>query len=412
MDGDARRPTAPQAKADYTVHVGYELPQPGLDASPGRHREQDDKSDADAPKKGEAKGADSEPGGAANAKKKPPMSRGKKILYWAIGLAVLAVLVVAGVLFWLHARQFVSTDDAFVDGHISQVSSEVAGRVTKVAIEDYQHVKAGQVLVVIDPRNYQVKLEQARAQQLQVAAQVQQARAGLANQQAAVDQARSNVRVTQADQTRAVSDLNRYRSVDPRAVARVQVDTASSTAKAGQARVEAGQQAVTAAEANVSVQRAQIEAALANLKAADVAVSNAELQLSYTNVVAPRDGQIAKRTVELGNYINPGQALLAVVGEERWITANFKETELAGMKPGQSVAIGVDACPDHGIDGTVESTQPGSGSVFSSLPAENATGNYVKVVQRVPVRIRIKDEDAVRCRIAPGMSATPSVRIR
>ncbi len=411
MDGDARRPVAPKVGSEYKVHVDYELPH--LDARPSRPPDSDEKK-PDQGKASEEKDESGEDDGSSkdSAEKKPPMSRGKKLLYWGIGLAVLAMLVVGGVLYWLHARQFATTDDAFVDGHISQISSQVAGRVTAVAIEDYQHVKAGQVLVVIDKRDFEVKLEQARAQELQATAQLQQAQAGLLSQQASADQARANLRVTQANQVRAMSDLGRYRRVNPEAVARLQVDTAAATARAGQAQVDAGQQAVAGAEANVTMQRAQIEAARANLTMADVAVANAELQLSYTTVVAPRDGQIARRTVELGNFINPGQALLAVVGDERWITANFKETDLAGITRGAKVTISVDSCPDHGIDGWVESTQPGSGSVFSSLPAENATGNYVKVVQRVPVRIGIKNEDAIRCKISPGMSVEPSVKVR
>lgn len=391
MDGDPRRPL-PLQGPDYKVHVDYELQKSPADAQPAS------KADEEQPKQDDD---------AA-----PKMPRWKKLVYAAIGVGVLVLLIVAGLLYWLHARQFVSTDDAFVDGHISQISGQIGGRVSRVAVEDYQHVKAGDVLVEIDPRDYRIKLDQARAQRIQAAAQVLQAQATLANLQASVDQARANLRVSQADAARATVDYGRYRSVDPRAVARQQVDTASATSKSAQARVDASQQAVVAAEANVTVQRAQIEAAEANLRIADVAVANAELQLSYTTIAAPRDGQVAKRTVELGNYINPGQSLLAVVGDDRWITANFKETQLKGMQPGQGVTIAVDACPDHGLDGKVLNMQPGSGSVFSSLPAENATGNYVKVVQRVPVRIEINHADAVRCALAPGMSVTPSVKVR
>lgn len=401
MDGDARRPTAPpttdRSGPPYTVHVDYELPSPRLDAAPA------EKGREDKPKP--------EPESKAEPAK-PKLPRWRKLLYAAIGLAILAAIVVTGLLYWLDSRHYASTDDAFVDGHIAQIAPEIGGRVTRVAIDDYQHVTAGQVLVEIDPRNYQVKLEQAQAQRAQAAAQLQQALANLTSQQAAVDQARANLRAAQADLQRASTDYNRYRAVDPKAVARTQIDAASASARSAQARLDAEQQGVNAAEANVAVQRAQIEAARANLKAADVAVANAELQLSYATVTAPRDGQVARRTVELGNYVNPGQALLAVVGDDRWITANFKETQLDGMQPGQPVTIAVDACPDHGLTGTVVQIQPGSGSVFSSLPAENATGNYVKVVQRVPVKIAIDHEDAVRCPLAPGMSVSPRVKVR
>lgn len=394
MDGEAGRPGPAKTLADYEVHVDYELSKIAKQ-DVDRHRPDDDEDDDES---------EDEP--------KPPTPRWKKILLWAVGLCALAIILIGGLLYWLNARQYASTDDAFVDGYISQISSQVGGRVTKIAISDYQNVTAGQILVELDPRDYQVKLEQAQAQRAQVLAQVEQAKAGLLQLQAAVDQASANVRVSDADLSQARSDAARYRGIDARAVSRQSVDNANNTVKSAQAKLDANRQAVTAAEANVQAQQAQIDAALANLKAADVGVANAELQLSYTHVVAPRDGQIAKRSVNLGDYVNPGQALLAVVGEDRWITANFKETQLAGMKPGQPVDIDVDACPDHGLEGRVDSFQPGSGSVFSALPAENATGNYVKVVQRVPVKITINHQDAMTCRLSPGMSVTPSVKVK
>lgn len=406
MDGDARRPDEPKPPSAYKLHVDYEA-QRSLDVRPRRRQysRNGDESQLD----GEDQGQDADEG--EDASDKPPMPRWKKLLFWAIGLVVLAALLIAGLLYWLHAQDYASTDDAFIDAYISQISPQVGGRVVDLAIADYQEVKAGQLLVAIDPRDYQVRLEQARAQRAQSVAQLDQAQAGLVQQQAAVDQAQANVRVSEADAGQARSDLARYRGIDPRAVSRQVVDNAGSSTKASQARVEASRQAVAAAQANLASQQAQIEAARANLKAADVTVANAELQLSYTNIVAPRDGKVAKRTVNLGDYVSPGQALLAVVGDERWVTANFKETQIAGMKPGQTVTIEVDACPGHGLRGTVDSFQPGSGQVFSSLPAENATGNFVKVVQRIPVKILIRHEDAVRCRISPGMSAVPSVRV-
>ena len=392
MDGNPPDPKG------YDVHVGYTNP-PTIQLD--RHEYEHDR-DPD--------GGDDDDDDDAPAK--PKMSRGKKILYWAIGLAVLLVLIVAAILYWLDARQYTSTDDSFVQGYITQVSSQVGGRVTKLAVDDFAVVKAGQVLVELDPRDFEVKLQQARAQRAQAAAQLEQANAGLAQQQAAVDQAQAQVRVAQADLGQAQSDVSRYRGIDPKAVSRQQVDNASASSKSAAAKVDANRQAVIAAQANVDAQRAQIDAAQANLKAADVAVANAELQLSYTTVTAPRDGQTAKRTVNLGDYVQPGQSLLAVVGNERWIIANFKETELAGLKVGQHVTVDVDACPDRELVGRIDSFQPGSGSVFSALPPENATGNFVKVVQRVPVKITLRDDDIARCHLAPGMSVVPSVKVR
>ena len=395
MDGNAPDPKR------YDVHVEYSTPPVArVDTRSKQKNEKQDDGDDEQQDDGKDKAAP-----------KQKMSRGKKILYAAIGLVVLAALIVAGVLYWLNARQYASTDDAYIQAYITQVSSQVGGRVIKLGVDDFQVVKEGQVLVQLDPRDFQVRLDQAKAQRTQTAAQLDQAVAGLAQQTAAVDQAQANVRMAQADLFQAQADANRYRAVDPKAVSRQQVDTATASSRSAQAKVDANRQAVIAAQANVEAQKAQIEAAQASLKAADVAVANADLQLSYTTVTAPRDGQTAKRTVNLGDYVQPGQSLLAVVGEDRWIIANYKETQLAGMRVGQRVTMDVDACPDHELTGRVDSFQPGSGSVFSSLPAENATGNFVKVVQRVPVKITIRHEDAVRCRLSPGMSVVPNVKV-
>lgn len=347
-----------------------------------------------------------------DAASKPPMSRRKKLLYGLIGVLVLAALVIAGVLYWLNSRHYESTDDAFIDGNISQIASRVAGRVTSIAFADNQQVKAGQLLIELDPRDFQVKLDQAVSQRTQAAAQLDQARAQLGVQQANLDQSNANVRVTEADLQQAQTDFARYRSIDPKAIAKQQLDTASSAVRSAQARLDANRQAVAGVRAQIEAQRAAIAAADATLQQAEVGVENAKLQLSYTNVVAPADGQVTKRTVELGNYVNPGQSLVAVVRNEMWVTANFKETQLAAMQPGQYVRVQVDACPDFDITARVGSFQAGTGSVFSSLPAENATGNYVKVVQRLPVRINFEKQDLSRCRMAPGMSVAPRVTVR
>jgi len=404
LDGAPPAPPAPSLDRDSP---------PRPPARPARRAEPDDAdaNDADGDK-GKHASKDEKGEDEDHAPEKAPMPRWKKLLYWAVGLAVLAALIVAGVLYWLHARHFESTDDAFIDGHISQIAAQVPGRVTRIAFEDNQQVKAGQILVELDPRDYQVRLDQAVAQRVQAAAQADQARAQVGLQQANADQAAANVRVTEADLQQAQQDLARYRSVDPKAITKQQLDTSSSTVRSAQARLDANRQAVAAAKAQIEAQRAAVEAAASSVKQADVAVENARLQLSYTHVTAPSDGQVTKRTVDLGNYVSAGQSLLAVVPNRLWVTANFKETQLALMQPGQPVRVRVDACPDLDIAARVDSFQAGSGSVFSSLPAENATGNYVKVVQRVPVRINFEPQDLSRCRMAPGMSVTPRVTVR
>ena len=345
---------------------------------------------------------------------KKPMPRGKKIIYSFVGLLVLATAITAAVLYWLNSRHYETTDDAFIDGNISQVATQVAGRVTRIAFRDNQEVRAGQVLLELDPRDFQVRLDQAVSQRTQAQAQAAQARAQLGLQQANLDQAQANVRVTEADLGQAQTDLARYRAIDPKAITKQQLDNSTSTTKSAAARLDANRQAVSGVRAQIEAQRAVVAAQDAAVVQADVAVRNAELQLSYTVITAPTDGQVTKRTVDLGNYVNPGQSLLAVVQDGLWVTANYKETQLAAMAPQQYVRIRVDACPGVDLDAHVTSFQGGSGQVFSSLPAENATGNFVKVVQRVPVRINFDDLDNAKskCRMAPGMSVDPRVTVR
>lgn len=351
----------------------------------------------------------------ADANTKPdekPAPRWKRVLKWSIGLLVVVALTVGGILYWSYSRHYETTDDAFIDGHIVQVSAQVAARVVTLDVQDNQKVRTGDKLLSLDARDYQVKLDQARAQRTQAVAQLDQARAQIGLQQANVAQAAANVRVTEADLAQAQSDLSRYRAVDPKAITRQQVDNASATTRSAQARLDANRQAVVGTRAQLAAQQAMAEAAKANVHIADVAISNAELQVSYNVITAPQDGRVTKRTVEVGNYVNPGQSLLAIVSPDVWVTANFKETQLAAMRVGQIVRIQIDACPDLYFSAKVNSFQDGSGNAFSSLPAENATGNYVKVVQRVPVKIVFTDNRLDQCHMAPGMSVAPRVTVR
>jgi membrane fusion protein (multidrug efflux system) len=352
--------------------------------------------------------------GSANTPDAPPKSYFRRMLPYLVGGAVLAALIVAGVLYWLNARHYESTDDAFVDAHVANISSQISGRVINVLFDDNQRVATGQTLIEIDPRDYQEKLDQARASLGTANAQLAQAKAQLALQKANLEQAMAQVTVAQADSQQASQDLARYRGVDPRAVTRQDVDKTSAAARSSQARLDASRSAVDGARAQIDAAAAQIQAAEASAREAQVNVDNSELQLSYTKIVAPVDGRVAKRNVELGTFVSPGQALLAVVPppSEMWITANFKETQLTGMKPGDPVEIAIDTYPDIIYYGRVDSFQTGTGSAFSTLPAENATGNYVKVVQRLPVKIRFNDDRIDNVRLAPGLSVVPRVKVR
>lgn len=342
--------------------------------------------------------------------KKP--SRLKRVLGIAVGGIVLLALIVGGTVYWLNARHFVSTDDAEVDAYTTQISPRVAGQVTKLLFSDNQHVDTGQTLLLIDPRDYQARLDQAQAQQASAQASLQQAQAQVGVQQANLAQARANVQVSEADLIQTRQDYDRFQAINPRAVTRQQVDASTATFHSSQAKLEASKQTVGAAQAQVQAAQAQVLAAQAQVKQTDASLQAAELQLSYCTIAAPIAGIVTHRTVDTGNYVNPGQALFALVQDDRWVTANFKETQLVAMRPGQDVDLTIDAVPSVTFHGRVDSFQAGTGTAFSTLPAENATGNYVKIVQRLPVKIVFDDERLKNYRLAPGMSVVPDVRVR
>jgi membrane fusion protein (multidrug efflux system) len=303
-----------------------------------------------------------------------------------IGIIVVLLLLIAGaIIWWLIARNYEDTDDAFIDTHIIHVSPQVAGQVLIVHVNDNQRVRAGQPLVDIDARTQTAQLEQTMAQRLQALTQIEQAQA--------------QERAALAQVTNTSRDLARYRGLQattPQAVAQQQVDQA-----------EAAQRNAVAQRDQAS---AQIAGAKAQIKVLDTQIATAQLNLGYSHVVAPVDGHVAQRSVAPGNYVSPGQELMAIVPDRLWVTANFKETQLALMRRGQHVRVTVDSC-DKDIDGHVDSIQRGAGQAFGILPPENATGNYVKVVQRVPVKI-VLDHVPDGCILGPGMSVEPRVTVR
>jgi membrane fusion protein (multidrug efflux system) len=329
----------------------------------------------------------------------PPKSRLRRALPYVIGGLVLLALIVGGVLYWLNARHYETTDDAFVDAHVANISSQISGRVVDILFDDNQQVAAGQLLMKIDPRDYQEKVAQAEASLGSARAQLSQARAQVLVQVANLDQANAQVLVAQADSRNANQDLARYRGVDPRAVTRQDVDKTQATARGNDARLEAAKSAVGGARAQIEASQAQVANAEASVREAEVNLDNAKLQLSYAQITAPVAGRVAKRNVELGTYVAPGQALIAVVPEQMFITANFKETQLTDMKVGDPVNIHIDTYPDKTFRGRVDSFQTG-------------TGNYVKVVQRLPVKIVFDDDRLKGVRLAPGLSVEPQVKVR
>ncbi|MEO8938776.1 MAG: HlyD family secretion protein [Burkholderiaceae bacterium] len=329
----------------------------------------------------------------------------------AIALIVILALLIAAVLFLRHSQHHETTDDAFIDGQTSQVAAQVAGRVTKLYVTDNQHVNVGDPLIDIDSRDNDAKLAQAQGQFAQAEGQVEEAQAQVGVRRAAVAEAEANVRQAEAESTKATQDLARYRDVNPDAVARQQVDQAVSAERSARAKRDSARISVQSARAQVEAALAQVRSGRAQVASAKANVDAASLQNAYAHVVAPIAGRVAKRTVEPGNVISNGQALMALVSDVLWVTANYKETQLTEMKPGQSVEIVVDAYPDVTFRGHVDSIQRATGAYFSMLPAENATGNYVKVVQRVPVKIVFDDTRIKDYVIGPGMSVTPNVTL-
>jgi membrane fusion protein (multidrug efflux system) len=359
-----------------------------------------------------------------NSKIEPPGDAGKEIIpppprkkRPQIKLVLLGagVLVVLGALVFYYSRfiaPYESTDDAFIDGYVTLMSPRVPGQITRLLVTDNQEVKQGDVLVEIDPRDYEASLAQAQADLATARSQSDQAQAQVKVSEARVDVAQAAVTSAAAEAQRATDDLKRYESVESRAVSKSAFDLAQAAARTAAANLEAACSQTNAAESEVTLAEAGVETATAALQQAQAKLQQAELNLSYTKIIAPLDARVTARTVQPGNYVQPGQALMALVPREVWVVANFKETQLTYMKPGQPVGLSVDAFPNRKFKGKVDSLQAGTGARFSLLPPENAVGNYIKVVQRVPVKIIFDEPLPANLDIAPGMSVVPEVKVK
>jgi membrane fusion protein (multidrug efflux system) len=395
----------------------------------------------------------------AERQPEPPKAR-KSPLRLVIILLVLAAAIAGAVLWWIHSGTYEETDDAQVNAHLSAISSRVAGTVTAVYVEENQFVKAGQVIAELDPRDYQNALDQARSQKAQSEAQVRainpnvpitetsnratvsSSEADLANSQAAVsaaerdyDAAEADLRQAEANAAKAQADVTRYQPlVAQDEVPREQYDQVVATAKAQAAVVDSRRASAAAARKTVdqrnaglsqtqarlreaqenaplqvAIRRANIVTGQASVKSAETQVARAELDLSYTKIYAPVSGIVSRRTVEVGQRVNAGQQMvqIAQIGD-LWVTANFKETQLRRMHPGQRVTVHVDAFKQD-LNGHVDSMPASTGAINSLLPPENATGNYVKVIQRLPLRVRFEAGQSGLDRLRPGMSVVPKV---
>lgn len=406
-------------------------------------------------------------------------------------------MVVGGVLavaaaawYYLASRAYESTDNAFIEGNIVQVSPRVPGQVIRVLVTDNQHVNRGDLIAEIDPRDYETRLAEARAglqnasarisgaesnlsltstttravltqteaalaaardQVAVLEARLAQEAAGVRAAEAGLQQAEARQAAVEAENRRAANDVVRYRTLYQKdEVSRQMLDRAETDARSSAANLEAAKQVVASARAQLvqanaghaaslaalglankqvrqaegrlheaqsapqqlRVRHSDLQSAKAQQGQQDAAVKQAELNLSYTRIYAPDSGYITKKSVEPGNFVQAGQALMAIVSDRLWVVANFKETQLTHMRPGQSAEIKVDAYPQMKLRGRVDSIQSGTGARFSLIPPENATGNYVKVVQRVPVKVVLLEPPPAGFRVGPGMSVEPKVRVR
>ena len=371
------------------------------------------------------------------------------------------VIVVAIFFLWRYLGSYESTDDAQVDGHLNSISARVSGHVSKLLVDDNQMVKAGQVLVEIDPSDYQIALEHARADyddavaaasaadvsipltSINTGSQISTADAGVLSSEAGIaaarqqfDAANAQLAQSEANNVRAQADLERYQQlVDKQEISKQQYDQAVAASKAQAAEVDAARASASAAKQGINQAQAKLAEAKANARSAQTApqqvaimrskadsaraqvafkkaaLDQAQLNLKYAQITAPVTGLVTNRTVEIGQNVSIGQELMKIINlDDIWVTANFKETQLREMRPGQPVTIHVDATGKD-YNGKVQSISGSSGSLASLLPPENATGNYVKVVQRIPVKITFDPGETSEHTLRPGMSVEPKVRI-
>ena len=341
---------------------------------------------------------------------------GKKPLI-ILGIVVIVMIIVA-LVWWLMTRNQETTDDAFTDGDAVTIAPKVSGYVTDLRVKDNQRVKKGDLLVVIDPRDATAQRDQAKAQLGLAEAQLHQAQAQLALSKvqypAQRDEARAQVLKAQADQANAEASYRRQRGVDPRATTQQNIDSANAQLRSAQAQMASAKAQLEVAEQvelQIRQQETNVEARERQVDQARAQLETAELNLSWTEVRAPFDGFVTKRNVQNGTLVQAGTALFSLVSPDIWIVANFKESQLERLRPGNKVSIKIDAFGDMELEGHVDSIQQGSGSKFAAFPSENATGNFVKIVQRVPVKIVIDKGLDPNHPLPLGLSVEPKVTL-
>ncbi|GJH24320.1 HlyD family secretion protein [Caballeronia novacaledonica] len=371
----------------------------------------DDASDKDKDAKDDKKKDD------GDDEKKPAKKPGKKPLI-ILGIVVV-VLAIGAFVWWFLTRNQVSTDDAYTDGDAVTIAPKVSGYVVTMNIDDNRFVHQGDLLIKIDPRDYQAQLDQASAQlglaQAQLHASETQLEVARVQYPAQLAQAQAQELTARANLVQASAAYERQHSVDIRATSQQNIDTADAQQKSAQANVAQARAQVRTASLvpqQIAQVLATVEERRQQVRQAQAQVEAAQLNLSYTELRAPADGWITKRNVQFGTFLQAGTSILTLVTTRVWVTANFKESQLDRMQPGDKVDIDVDAYPAMKLHGHVDSVQLGSGSRFSAFPAENATGNFVKIVQRVPVKILIDDGLKPGTSLPLGLSVVPTVMLR
>jgi membrane fusion protein, multidrug efflux system len=329
----------------------------------------------------------------------------------AIGTLLLAITLGGGYVYLDQARHFESTDDAFIAARQSPLAPKVSGYLTAVPVTDNQHVKAGDVIARIDDRDYRTALEQAKSQVAAAQANIENIGAQLGVQQAQIAANQAQVDQAQATLVFAEQQAARYEHLEQTGYGSVQnAQQYTSQLHQQQAALASAQATLKLAQQQVEALKAQRSSAVASLGQAEAQRDQAQLNLSYTTVTAAESGRVVNLTAAVGQFVQPGTNLTMFVPDEIWVTANFKEIQLDHMRPGDPVTLAIDAYPGRHIHGHVDSVQPGSGTAFSLLPVENATGNYVKIVQRVPVKI-VMDDPPKDVALGPGMSVVPTARV-
>ena len=341
----------------------------------------------------------------------------RPFVIFAVVIAAL-LLVSAGVYYWLSGRDIVSTTDAYTDGIAVTIAPKVAGYVTELSITDNQRVRAGDMLLKIDDRDYRVAQAQAEAALRIAEAQLENARGNMEIAQktfpSKLASAKAQGEIALANQAKALADLRRQRTVDPRGTEQSSVDAAAATARVTTATVNDIQAQLEIARLvpqNINLAQVQVQQMEAQVAQAKAQLDQAKLNLTYTTLRAPQDGWVTKRNVELGTYVQVGQSLFSLVSPNVWVTANFKEDELDRMRPGDRVVISIDAYPGLKLGGHVDSLQMGTGGRFTAFPPENATGNYIKIVQRLPVKILIDSGVNPGIPLPLNLSVTPRVTL-